>query len=203
MKILFEDENIIVCLKQRGMVSQADSSGKESMVSILSEITNSEIHPLHRLDKEVGGVMVYAKNKKTAASISKQITDKTFKKEYIALVHGIPDTDKGEMRDLLFKDSKKNKSYVVKRERKGVKSALLEYETIEKNENYSKVLIHLHTGRTHQIRVQFASRKMPLMGDRKYGANDDSKILCLWSYRISFYHPVSKEKLIFSFEPDF
>ena len=81
MKILFEDENIIVCLKQRGMVSQADSSGKESMVSILSEITNSEIHPLHRLDKEVGGVKVYAKNKKTAASISKQITDKTFKKE--------------------------------------------------------------------------------------------------------------------------
>ena len=147
--------------------------------------------------------MVYAKNKKSAANISRQITDKTFKKEYIALVHGTPDTDKGEMHDLLFKDSKKNKSYVVKRERKGVKSALLEYEIIEKNENYSKVLVSLHTGRTHQIRVQFASRKMPLIGDKKYGANDDSKILCLWSYKISFYHPISKEKLVFFYDPDF
>ena len=203
MKILFEDENIVVCIKQRGVVSQADSTGKESMITLLSDITNSEIFPLHRLDREVGGVMVYAKNKKSAANISRQITDKTFKKEYIALVHGTPDTDKGEMHDLLFKDSKKNKSYVVKRERKGVKSALLEYEIIEKNENYSKVLVSLHTGRTHQIRVQFASRKMPLIGDKKYGANDDSKILCLWSYKISFYHPISKEKLVFFYDPDF
>ena len=194
MKILFEDENIVVCIKQRGVVSQADSTGKESMITLLSDITNSEIFPLHRLDREVGGVMVYAKNKKSAANISRQITDKTFKKEYIALVHGTPDTDKGEMHDLLFKDSKKNKSYVVKRERKGVKSALLEYETIEKTEGNSKILVRLQTGRTHQIRVQFASRKMPLIGDKKYGANDDSKILCLWSYKISFYHPISKEK---------
>ena len=122
MKILFEDENIVVCIKQRGVVSQADSTGKESMITLLSDITNSEIYPLHRLDREVGGVMVYAKNKKSAANISRQITDKTFKKEYIALVHGVPESDKGEMHDLLFKDSKKNKSYVVKRERKGVKS---------------------------------------------------------------------------------
>lgn len=203
MKILFEDENIVVCIKPRGIVSQADSMGKESMITLLSEMTKSEIFPLHRLDKEVGGVMVYAKNKKSAAILSKQITDKIFKKEYIALVHGKPVSDKGEMRDLLFKDSRKNKSFVVKRKRKGVKSALLEYETIQNNDLYSKVLVRLHTGRTHQIRVQFASRKMPLVGDKKYGANDDSKILCLWSYKIKFNHPIINKKLEFSIEEDF
>ena len=100
MKILFEDENIFVCIKQRGIVSQADNNGKESMITLLFEITKSEIYPLHRLDREVGGVMVYAKNKKSAANLSGQITEKIFKKEYIALIHGCPDSTKGEMRDL-------------------------------------------------------------------------------------------------------
>ena len=203
MKILFEDENIIVCIKPRGIVSQEDSSGRESMISLLSQMTNSQIYPLHRLDKEVGGVMVYAKNKKSAADISRQITDNIFNKEYIALVHGCPDSYSGQMQDLLFKDSKKNKSFVVKRERKGVKSALLEYEITEKYESHSKVLVRLQTGRTHQIRVQFASRKMPLFGDRKYGANDDSKILTLWSYKLNFNHPITKENMIFVNDPDF
>lgn len=203
MKILFEDKNIIVCVKPRGLLSQADSGGGESMVSRLCEHTKGEVYPLHRLDREVGGVMVYAKTRQAAATLSKQISEHSLKKEYIALVNGQPDKASGEMRDLLFKDSRKNKSYVVKRERKGVKEAVLEYNLIEKGDAYSKVLILLHTGRTHQIRVQFASRKMPLAGDRKYGASDDFKFIGLWSYRITFAHPMTNETISFCEEADF
>lgn len=185
------------------MVSQSDACDGKSMVSELSALCGCRIYPLHRLDKEVGGVMVYAKTKSAAAILSKDIAEHTLIKEYIALVNGKPENAKGEMRDLLFKDSKKNKSFVVKRERKGVREALLEYEVLESNSVFSKVLIKLHTGRTHQIRVQFASRKMPLLGDRKYGAKDESKNICLWSYRLTFRHPNSKEMLIFSHESDF
>lgn len=203
MKILFEDENIIVCIKVRGILSQADSNGIENMVSILEEHSRGKIYPIHRLDREVGGVMVYAKTKKSAANLSAQIIDNRLIKEYVALVYGKPSEDSGIMEDLLFKDSKRNKSYVVKRERRGVKKANLEYSIIESDEKTSRVKIRLHTGRTHQIRVQFASRKMPLLGDRKYGAGDDIKFIHLWSYRLSFFHPISGENLTFEYEPDF
>lgn len=203
MEILFEDKSIIVCIKPRGVISQSDAGGKESMISQLEELCGCQIYPLHRLDKDVGGVMVYAKTKNAAAKLSGDIANHKFIKEYIALVNGKPQSNEGEMRDLLFKDSRKNKSYVVKRERKGVKEALLKYKILESESNFSLVLVKLHTGRTHQIRVQFASRKMPLAGDRKYGANDEFKSIGLWSYRISFNHPISNEKLVFSHEADF
>jgi len=203
MKILFEDKSVVVCVKERGIVSQSDSSGGRSMISELESLCGCTIYPLHRLDKQVGGVMVYAKTKSSAAILSKDIVEHNFIKEYIALVHGRPQELKGEMRDLLFKDSRKNKTFVVKRERRGVKEALLDYEVLESQNGYSKVLIKLHTGRTHQIRVQFASRKMPLKGDRKYGAKDDFETIGLWSYRITFNHPESKEMLVFSQESDF
>ncbi len=207
MQILFEDEEIVVCLKPRGILSQADSNGGRSMITELSDKCGCTIYPLHRLDKEVGGVMVYAKTKLAAAFLSNEIKEHKFVKEYIALVHSKPEQAKGEMRDLLFKDSRKNKSFVVKRERKGVKEAILEYELLEsflfENREYSKVKIRLHTGRTHQIRVQFASRKMPLIADKKYGANDNFKSIGLWSYRISFTHPKTEEKLSFLSEPQF
>lgn len=203
MKIFYEDEAVIVCIKPRGVLSQANSGGGESMITLLSDYTNTEIYPLHRLDREVGGVMVYAKTKQAAANISKQITERSFEKEYIALIHGEPIEKSGEMRDLLFKDSRKNKSYVVKRERKGVKLALLDYSVIDTNSNYSLVSIQLKTGRTHQIRVQFASRKMPLAGDKKYGANDEIKNIGLWSYKIAFNHPKTRERLVFEEQPDF
>lgn len=207
MQILFEDNEIIVCIKTRGVLSQADMHGSESMISMLEEKCKATIYPLHRLDREVGGVMVYAKTKSAAAFLSEEIKAHRFNKEYIALVHSKPHQNNGEMRDLLFKDSRKNKSFVVKRERKGVKEALLDYELIEsffiENEEFSKVKVKLHTGRTHQIRVQFASRKMPLVGDKKYGANDEFKSIGLWSYLISFIHPKTKEHLMFSQEPDF
>lgn len=203
MKILYEDNSIIVCIKPRGVISQSDEKSNNNMITLLSQYTGTDIYPLHRLDREVGGVMVYAKTKKAAAELSKQIAKHSFKKEYIALVHSAPEKLMGEMRDLLFKDSRKNKSYVVKRMRKGVKEAVLEYEVIEKNPDSSKVHITLHTGRTHQIRVQFASRKMPLFGDRKYGADDSSEYIKLWSYKIGFNHPETKEHVIFYEEPDF
>jgi len=207
MQILFEDEEIVVCVKPRGILSQADSNGGISMITELADKCGCAIYPLHRLDKEVGGVMVYAKTKFAAAFLSNEIKAHKFVKEYIALVHSKPQNKSGEMRDLLFKDSRKNKSFVVKRERKGVKEAILEYELIEsfliENREYSKVKIRLHTGRTHQIRVQFASRKMPLIADKKYGANDSFKTIGLWSYRISFTHPKTEEKLSFLSEPQF
>lgn len=206
MKILFEDEFIIVCLKPVGIISQADSSGKESMISKLKEHTATEIFPLHRLDREVGGVMVFAKTKKAAAILSTDIANHKFKKEYIALVHGAPEQNIGQMRDLLFKDSRKNKSYVVNRMRKGVKEAVLDYEVVEtkeiENEKFSLVKILLHTGRTHQIRVQFSWRKMPLAGDRKYGGKDGFNNIRLWSYSISFNHPKTGEELSFCYEPE-
>lgn len=196
MEILFEDNDILVCIKPVGIVSQSDANG-ESMITLLGEHTGGTVYPLHRLDREVGGVMVYAKSHFAASALSKDIAEHKFKKEYMALVHGRPECDCGEMRDLLFKDSRKNKSFVVKRMRKGVKEALLEYKVLNSKDGLSLVKVILHTGRTHQIRVQFASRKMSLVGDRKYGANDGFKDIGLWSYKITFNHPKTKEELSF------
>ncbi len=204
--VLFEDKDIIVCIKPCGVLSQSDEQGRENMIDILRSQTKSEIFPLHRLDREVGGVMVFAKTKTAAAVLSRDIAENKLKKEYIALVHGVPDELKGEMRDLLFKDSRKNKSFVVKNKRKGVKEALLEYNVVNsvsiENECYSVVRVLLHTGRTHQIRVQFASRKMPLAGDRKYGGKDTFKDIGLWSYRLTFNHPVTRQQMQYSAEPE-
>ena len=196
MEILFEDEDILVCIKPVGVVSQSDETAN-NMISLLQTLTGGSIYPLHRLDREVGGVMVYAKSRFAASVLSKDIANHKFKKEYMVLVHGKPQENRGEMRDLLFKDSRKNKSFVVKRMRKWVKEALLDYEVLNSKNGLSLVKILLHTGRTHQIRVQFASRKMPLAGDKKYGANDDFNNIGLWSYRITFTHPKTKEKMIF------
>lgn len=202
MRIIFEDNDIIVAVKPSGILSQQDNTGKESMISLLSEHTGSEVFPIHRLDRDVAGIMVFAKTKQSAAVLSKMVAEHSLIKEYIALIHGTPSQMHGEMRDLLFKDSTRNKSFVVKKPRKGVKEAILEYSVISACDDYSTVLIKLHTGRTHQIRVQFASRKMPLVGDRKYGAQDEFKNIGLWSYRLTFNHPKSTEKLTFSIMPD-
>ena len=201
MEILFEDKSVIVCIKPSGVLSQADIKGSDNMITLLEEHTGGSIYPLHRLDREVGGVMVYAKTKSAAAILSRDIAEQKLKKEYIALVHGTPEFQNGIFEDLLFKDSRKNKSFVVKRERKGVKKASLEYEVLNEKEGLSVVQILLHTGRTHQIRVQFSSRKMPLAGDRKYGAKDEFLNIGLWSYRIGFTHPETKQSMVFSKEP--
>lgn len=207
MEILYEDPSVIVCIKPVGISSQADKNGGESMVTILSEHTGGEIFPVHRLDKETGGVMVYAKTKKAAAALSRDIAEHKFYKEYLALIHGVPEKSEDTLCDLLFHDKAKNKSYAVKRERGGVKKAELYYEVLEtkeiKGEKYSLLRVVLHTGRTHQIRVQFASRKMPLSGDRKYGAKDTCKKLGLLSAKLKFTHPETGETKEFTAERDF
>lgn len=203
IEIIYQDNDIVVCVKPIGVLSQLSDKGEQNMVSLLKEQCKCEIYPLHRLDKQVGGVMVFAKNKSAAASLSKQITDRTFTKKYIAVVHGAFDEKSGIMEDLLFKDNAKNKVFVVKRERRGVKKAKLEYTVLEEKDGFSKVSVLLHTGRTHQIRVQFASRKHPLKGDSKYGARDGEKRLFLWSSEIGFVHPSTHKKLCFSAKCDF
>ena len=196
MEVLFEDKNLIVAIKERGLLSEEHES-RPNMVRSLKEVTGGEIYPVHRLDKDVGGVMVYAKTKSAAASLSAQAGDRTMKKTYLAFIHGSPEEKRGMLENLLFFDKSKNKSFVVKKERRGVKKALLQYEVVSEKDGNSLVEVELLTGRTHQIRVQFASRKMPLFGDRRYGAKDDSNIIALWSKEISFLHPVTKERMSF------
>ena len=198
MNILYEDKALIVCQKPAGVLSEGE------MPALLCEqLSLKECFVVHRLDREVGGVMVFAKTKKAAAALSKSVQDKTLKKEYLATVEGEVTPEKGEMRDLLFRDAKKNKSFVVKRERKGVREAVLDYEVLESREidngMASLVKIHLHTGRTPQIRVQFSSRKHPLVGDSRYGSRIKHDIM-LWSHRLIFPHPDTGEEMEFSLD---
>ena len=201
MKILYEDENVVVVIKPPEILSQF-SETEENAVTILREMTGSEIFVVSRLDRNVGGVMVFAKNSKAAADLTRQMQEKTFDKEYIAAVKGKPEENRGVFEDLLFKDSRKNKTFVVKKERKGVKKASLEYEVLCSDKEISIVKIKLHTGRTHQIRVQFASRKMPLVGDGKYGARDNCKNMGLFCREVTFRKINSEEILTFSAEPE-
>lgn len=178
MEILYSDRDFAVCVKPVGLDSEAE------LPAALKEALGGEIFPVHRLDKNVGGVMVYARNRPTAAALSKAIQEGTMVKEYVALVHGTP-PESGDWEDLLWKDSRQNKVFVVKRMRGGVKKARLEYQRLSSGDT-SLVRIRLHTGRSHQIRVQFASRGFPLLGDHKYGARDSSPAPMLFSCRISF-----------------
>lgn len=205
MEILFEDKSIVVCIKPVGVLSQAGDEGEESMISLLQKACGSEIYPVHRLDKGVGGVMVFAKTKKAAADLSKQVSEKTMKKQYYAAVYGCFEEKEGILEDLLFKDRAKNKTFVVKRERKGVKKAKLSYsvenEGFFENKQVCVVKVRLYTGRSHQIRVQFASRKHSLLGDNRYGSHDSVSSIQLWSSEIAFVHPETKEEKKFNCLP--
>ncbi len=176
MEVLYQDSDIAVCIKPVGMDSE-----KEVPLAL-----GIPVYPVHRLDKNVGGVMVYARTKSAAAALSKAIQEGTMVKEYVALVHGTPPQE-GVWEDLLFKDSSKNKVFVVKKERKGVKKAKLSYRVLQPGDT-SLVAVRLYTGRSHQIRVQFASRGFPLVGDHKYGARDSSPDPMLYSCRLTFPH---------------
>ena len=201
-EILFEDSSVIVCFKPSGTQSQG---GKNDMVALLDTYfaesgTDAKAYPVHRLDKETAGVMVFAKNSISAAKLSSQIANNEMKKHYYAVISGRPDEDSGILKDLLFHDRQKNKTYTVKRSRKGVKEASLEYKTVGFSEGLTMLDILLHTGRTHQIRVQFASRKLPLCGDGKYGGGSGK--LALFAYKLEFAHPITKEPLCFTAKPD-
>ena len=175
MEILYSDKGIAVCVKPVGMDSEAE------VPAALKEALGGEILPVHRLDKNVGGVMVFARTRSAAAALSKAVQDGAMVKEYVAKVHGQP-PESGDWTDFLFKDSSKNKVFVVKKERKGVKKARLEFV----RHGSDLVRIRLHTGRSHQIRVQFSSRGFPLVGDHKYGSRDEATAPMLFSCRITF-----------------
>ena len=178
MDILYSDHNIAVIIKLVGLDSE------QEIPAAITQALGGEVFPIHRLDKNVGGVMVYARTKTAAASLSKAVQEGLMIKEYVALVHGIP-PEAGDWEDFLFKDSRKNKVFVVKRERKGVKKARLEFKRLSEGET-SLVHVRLHTGRSHQIRVQFASRGFPLVGDHKYGSRDEATAPKLFSCRLTF-----------------
>lgn len=187
MDILYEDKNIVVCKKEVGLNSEYSNS-KPSLANMVQE-KYGYAGVIHRLDVNVGGAIVYAKNKKAAADLSRIVAEGNLNKEYLAVTEGVPENE-GIFKDLLFKDSSKNKVFVVKRMRKGVKEASLEYkllQTVQDGEkNLSLVKIKLHTGRSHQIRVQFSSRKMPLLGDGKYGSKSNKCTVALWSYSLGW-----------------
>jgi 23S rRNA pseudouridine1911/1915/1917 synthase len=185
MEILYSDKSFVVCVKPVGVDAEHD----------VPAALGGEVFPIHRLDKNVGGVMVYARTKAAAAALSKAVQDGSMVKEYVARVHGTP-PDSGDWTDLLFKDSSKNKVFVVKKERKGVKKARLEFVRLADN----LVRIRLHTGRSHQIRVQFASRGFPLLGDHKYGARDEYTAPVLFSCCLSF--PWNGREMKFEKLPD-
>ena len=178
MDILYSDHNIAVIIKPVGLDSE------QEIPAAITQALGGEVFPIHRLDKNVGGVMVYARTKTAAAFLSKAVQEGLMIKEYVALVHGMP-PEAGDWEDFLFKDSRKNKVFVVKRERKGVKKARLEFKRLSEGET-SLVHVRLHTGRSHQIRVQFASRGFPLVGDHKYGSRDEATAPKLFSCRLTF-----------------
>ena len=178
MDILYSDKDIAVILKPVGLDSEAE------IPAAITEALGGQVFPIHRLDKNVGGVMVYARSKSAAAALSKAVQEGSMVKEYVAMVHGTP-PESGDWEDFLFKDSRKNKVFVVKKERKGVKKARLEFQRLATGEA-SLVRIRLHTGRSHQIRVQFSSRGFPLVGDHKYGSRAAATAPMLFSCRITF-----------------
>ena len=192
MQIIHHDKDLVIIVKPVGLDAEHDIPSK------IKEVLGGEVFTLHRLDLNVGGVMVYARNKQTAATLSRTIENHEMIKEYVAMVHGTPD-ESGILEDLLFKDSHKNKVFVVKRERKGVKKAKLEYQRLTSGET-SLVHIRLYTGRSHQIRVQFASRNFPLVGDHKYGSKDNVKLPMLYSCKITF--PFKGQTLTFEAYPE-
>ena len=188
MEILYSDRDLYVIVKPVGMDSEHE----------VPAALEGETFPIHRLDKNVGGVMVYARTKQAAAALSKAVQEGSMIKEYVALVHGTP-PETGDWEDFLFKDSRKNKVFAVKKERKGVKYARLEF-TRRTDCDPSLVHVRLHTGRSHQIRVQFASRGFPLVGDHKYGARDEATAPQLFSCRITF--PFKGKERIYEAYPD-
>ena len=192
MKILYSDSGLVSCIKPVGLDSEME------LPNALKEQLGGEIFPIHRLDKNVGGVMVYARTKSAAAALSKAVQEGSLVKEYVAMVHGTP-PEQGDWEDFLFKDSRKNKVFAVKKERKGVKYARLEFERMKAGE-MSLVHVRLHTGRSHQIRVQFASRVFPLVGDHKYGSRDEKNAPMLFSCRITL--PWKGESKVFEAMPD-
>lgn len=208
--ILYHDKYVAVAVKPAGLLSEGE--GKDSFPTLLAdELSQREgrtvrTYPVHRLDRDTEGIMVYALNSEAAARLSSDITEGRWQKIYTARLWGVPAEPQGRLCDLLYYDRNRGKSFVVDRQRKGVKDAELEYEItdVSPDRRISTAKIKLMTGRTHQIRVQFASRGLPLCGDRRYGAPAESgKTLALCASSLIFRHPKSGEQMEYTITPTF
>ena len=200
MQLLYTDDDILVCLKPARVLSTDEPGGLPDLCREALGNPQADVRTVHRLDRVVSGLMVLARNTKAASELSRQIREDAFEKEYLAVVHGVPEKS-GTLRDLLGRDKARKMTYVASEPAKGVQEAILHYQLQSTREGLSKVRIQLVTGRTHQIRVQFASRGMPLVGERKYSELDDPCEIALWSYRLEFAHPRTGERMEFIHQP--
>ena len=201
LDILYADQDILVCIKPARVLSTDEPGGLPSLVRTALGDEKADVRTVHRLDRVVSGVMVLARNAKAASELSRQIREDVFEKEYLAVVHGKPETTNGTLTDLLYRDKARKMTMVASEPAKGVQEAILDYEVVNNSQNMSRVKILLRTGRTHQIRVQFSSRNMPLVGERKYCTLEDPCEIALWSHRIAFTHPRTGEQVTFTKEP--
>ena len=195
LNILYQDSSLVLCIKPVGVESEG-----EGMPRLLERQLGGSVFCVHRLDQAVGGLMVYARTRQAAAALSAAVARREMEKEYLCVVPGGPEPARGVMKDLLYRDAAKNKSFVVRRPRRGVKEAELAYALLERGPECSLVRVALHTGRSHQIRVQFASRAMPLLGDGKYGSRVKGE-LALFSCALGFPHPVTGQRMEFFDKP--
>ena len=198
MELLYQDNRIVVAVKPRGVLSTDEPGGMPELLR--AELGTECIRTVHRLDAQVGGVMVFARSKKAASLLSQQVREQKFEKEYLAVVHGTP-PDSGTLVDLLGRDKARRITYVAEAPGEDIREAKLDYHVLSTCNGLSLVSIRLHTGRTHQIRVQFQSRGWPLVGDKKYGRPKDDCPIALWSYRLKFTHPETGETMEFICEP--
>ena len=197
MDIIYYDDNIIVAIKPAGVISTDEPGGMPSLLRQALGNENADIRTVHRLDQVVSGLMVFAQNPETASELSRQIRAGDFKKTYLAVVRGVPQERKGRMEDILLRSKEQRKTFVVNKPCRGSQEAVLDYRLLGSNGELSMVEINLVTGRTHQIRAQFTHRRLPLVGDRKYGGCD----IALWSYSIGFTNPATGRFMTFKVKP--
>lgn len=212
LKVIYEDNHIIVVEKKPNIPSQGDKTGDIDMLTIVKQYIKEKYSKpgevylglVHRLDRPVGGVMVFAKTSKAAARLSEEVRSKVFKKQYLVIVDGRFEKRSGELEDYLLKNEKNNLSKVVKEGTKNAKLAKLDYEELTYNEetDLSLLKINLHTGRHHQIRVQLSSRGHSIYADQKYGTRGRGKQIALWAYKLSILHPITKEEMVFEDLPE-
>ena len=200
MEVLYMDDDLLVCIKPARVLSTDEPGGLPDLLRQELGDPKADVRTVHRLDRVVSGLMVLARNAAAASELSRQIREDQFQKEYLAVVHGAPEKS-GMLTDLLLRDKARKMTVVVDQPQKGAQEAILDYELLATVQGMSRVRIDLKTGRTHQIRVQFSSRGMPLVGERKYAILDDECEIALWSHKIGFYHPKTGRWMEFSKEP--
>lgn len=201
MDIIYYDKNILVAIKPAGVISTDEPGGMPSLLREALGEPEADIRTVHRLDQVVSGLMVFALNAETASELSRQIRNNEFKKTYLAIVRGVPEPKRGRMEDILLRSKEQRKTFVVNKACRGSQEAILDYRLLGTKDEMSMVEINLVTGRTHQIRAQFTHRRMPLIGDRKYGGRDDGCNIALWSHCLGFTNPSTGRFMTFKVKP--